>query len=169
MKRLFKTSFFGYKKRQVKAYVLSLRKDYEGELSKKKDRMLELNDENRELKIKINEYQERLSHYEGQELLISKALVKAEESAEALMRDCYKKIDFEKHKIEQEKEKWKMREKEIIEQLLAFQEQVYIIMENCQSEINYLKSKGLVRADAEVAPSCDYSEGNKDILSASSM
>ncbi len=39
------------------------------------------------------EYQERLSKYGEQELYISKALVKAEESAQAILRESYQKID----------------------------------------------------------------------------
>ena len=45
----FRISLFGYCKKQVNAYVLSLRKDYEKELSKGKDRLWEVNAENREL------------------------------------------------------------------------------------------------------------------------
>ena len=52
------------------------------ELSKSKDRLWEVNAENRELKAKLLEYQEKLSRYGEQELYISKALVKAEESAQ---------------------------------------------------------------------------------------
>ena len=63
MKRLFKASLFGYNRKQVNGYILSLRKDYERELSKKKDRMLELSQENRDLKSKLIEYEERLSDY----------------------------------------------------------------------------------------------------------
>ena len=137
MKRLFKTSLFGYNRKQVNGYVLSLRKDYERELSKKKDRMLELSQENRDLKSKLLEYEERLSDYEEREIFISKALVKAEESAQAIMKECYHRIDMEKYKIKQEQEKWKTREREIIRQLLAFQQDAYSLMESFQSEINY--------------------------------
>jgi cell division septum initiation protein DivIVA len=90
----FRISLFGYCKKQVNAYVLSLRKDYEKELSKGKDRLWEVNAENRELKAKLLEYQERLSKYGEQELYISKALVKAEESAQAILRESYQKIEI---------------------------------------------------------------------------
>ena len=42
-------------------------------------------------KAKLLEYQERLSKYGEQELYISKALVKAEESAQAILRESYQK------------------------------------------------------------------------------
>ncbi len=149
MKRLFKSSLFGYNRRQVNGYILGLRKDYEVELSKKKDRMLELNAENRELKTKLAECQERISEYEERELFISKALVKAEESAQSIMKECYRKIDIEKHKMIQEKEKWKVREREIMKQLLAFQNEAYSLMESFQSEINYLTAKELGQVQDE--------------------
>lgn len=141
MKKLFKISLFGYSRQQVNAHVLSLRKDYETELSKRKDRMWEVSAENRELKTEISGYKERLAKYGEQELFISKAMVKAEESAQAMLKDCYRKIDIEKSKIKDEKEKWKVRENEIINQLLDLQNKIYDIMESFQSELNYLASK----------------------------
>ena len=156
----------------MNGYVLSLRKDYEEELSKKKDRMLELNEENRELKAKLFEHQEKLSLYEEQEIFISKALVKAEESAQAIMKECYHKIDVEKHKINQEKEKWKIREKEIMKQLLAFQNEAYTLMESFQSEINYLTSKelGQFQGGEDASHQMDRNrELNKEMLNVSSM
>ncbi|MFY9177021.1 MAG: DivIVA domain-containing protein [Caldicoprobacterales bacterium] len=165
MKRLFKTSLFGYNRKQVNGYVLSLRKDYERELSKKKDRMLELSQENRDLKSKLLEYEERLSDYEEREIFISKALVKAEESAQAIMKECYHRIDMEKYKIKQEQEKWKTREREIIRQLLAFQQEAYSLMESFQSEINYLTSKELIKLQNE--DKADVKD--EEILNVSSM
>ncbi len=152
---------------QVNSYVLSLRKDYEEELSKKKDRMFELSNENRELKAKLLEYQKRISEYEEQELFISKALVKAEESAQEIMKECYKRIDAEKHKINQEKEKWKIREKEIRSKLLDFQNEAYALMESFQSEINYLTSKELIQFEKEDHK--DQTESDKEMLNVSSI
>jgi hypothetical protein len=58
-------------------------------------------------------------------------------------------MEIERVKINQEKEKWKTREKEIIEQLLDFQNKAYDLMESFQSEINYLTSKELILTDSE--------------------
>ena len=165
MKRLFKASLFGYNRKQVNGYILNLRKDYERELSKKKDRMLELSQENRDLKSKLIEYEERLSDYEEREKFISKALVKAEESAQSIMKECYRRVDMEKYKIKQEQEKWKIREREIIRQLLEFQKEAYSLMESFQSEINYLTSKELIQLHNDE----DKSDDKEEILNVSSM
>ena len=168
MKKLFRVSLFGYSRKQVNRYVLGLRKDYEEELTKKKDRMLELNEENRDLKSKLLDYGEKLSNYEEQEIFISKAMVKAEESAQTIMKECYHRIDIEKHKIKQEQEKWKTREKEIMRQLLAFQREAYALMESFQSEISYLTSKELAELqDGEKSGHEDYQD--EEILNVSSM
>lgn len=168
MKRLFRRSLFGYSKKQVNGYLSGLRKDYEEELSKKKDRMLELNEENREMKAKLYQQQEKLDLYEEQEIFISKALVKAEESAQTIMKECYHKIDVEKYKITQEKEKWKIREKEIMKQLLDFQNEAYDLMESFQSEINYLTSKEIAELEDIEEPKRQI-ERNKEMLNVSSM
>ena len=127
--------------------------------------MLELSQENRDLKSKLIEYEERLSDYEEREKFISKALVKAEESAQSIMKECYRRVDMEKYKIKQEQEKWKMREREIIRQLLEFQKEAYSLMESFQSEINYLTSKELIQLHNDE----DKSDDKEEILNVSSM
>ncbi|NLI61051.1 MAG: hypothetical protein GX375_06425 [Clostridiales bacterium] len=166
MKRMFEISLFGYRRKQVERYVLSIRNDYEDELSKKKDRMLELNGENRKLRSKLHQYEEMLSKYEEQEKFISKAMVKAEESAQAIMKECYQRVGLEKSRINQEKEKWKTREREIIRQLLAFQKEAYALMESFQSEINYLTSKEISQLHTE-EETCHTDEKKKEILNVS--
>lgn len=146
MKSLFKTALFGYQTDQVNQYVSSLRKDYEEELRKKKDRMFELNEENRDLKKTLDEYKEKLLTYEEQELYISKALIKAEENAQEVLRQCHYSRKRAEEKMVQEQEKWKMRENEIRKKLLDYQNEAYSLMDNIQSEINYLTSKELSKA-----------------------
>lgn len=165
MKKKFRVSLFGYCKKQVNMYMLNLRKEYEDELSKRKDRMWEVNAENRELKAKLLEYQESLSRYNEQELYISKAMVKAEENAQAILKESHHKVGIEKFKMNQEKEKWKTREKEIMNQLLDFQNEAYALMESFQSEISYLTSKELMSSELEVDDS--RTDINKDLLNIS--
>ncbi|MFY9279668.1 MAG: hypothetical protein WAO47_08860, partial [Caldicoprobacterales bacterium] len=85
--------------------------------------------------------------------------------AQAIMKECYHRIDMEKYKIKQEQEKWKTREREIIRQLLAFQQEAYSLMESFQSEINYLTSKELIKLQNE--DKADVKD--EEILNVSSM
>mgnify|MGYP000648386767 CR=1 FL=1 len=168
MKKSFRTTLFGYGKKQVNEYLNDIKEDYEQELSKKKHRMLELDEENRALKAKLQEYEARIASYEEQEAFISKALVKAEQKAQAIIEEGHKKITAERYKLEEEKNKWKIREKEIRRQLLEFEKEVYNLMESFYSEINYLASKEICAALLE-----EDAEGEDDkktsILKASSM
>lgn len=141
MKKRFQTAIFGYQKGQVDAFIDGLYRDYEDELSKKKDRMIELTEENRRLKIQIQDLEERVSEYMEQEAYISKAIIRAEQKAQDILDDGCKKAVEELCKLDAEKNRWKMRSSEVRRQLLEFEKTVYNVMEHFRSEINYLTSK----------------------------
>jgi len=168
MKKPFKTALLGYGKKQVDDYLANFKEDYEQELSRKKDRMLQLDEENRVLKAKLKEYEEKLSSYKEQEAFISKALVKAEQKAQAIIEEGQRRAMAEKYKIEEEKNKWKTREKEIRRQLMEFEKEVYELMETFYSEINYLASKEICSVLSEEEPIEDEEKGSS-MLKVSAM
>lgn len=143
MKRMFSIAILGYNRRQVEQYISEMRRDYEEELSKKKERMLELVEENSRIKSQIRELEKKLEEFSERETYISKALVRAEQKAQAIIEEGRQKIAAEMYQLELEKNKWKARCKEIRRQLLEFEHMVCTLMENFYSEINYLKSKEL--------------------------
>lgn len=143
MKRMFSIAILGYNRRQVEQYLSDMRRDYEEELSKKKERMLELVEENNRIKSQIKELEKKLEEFSEREAYISKALVRAEQKAQAIIEEGRQKIAAEMYQLEMEKNKWKARCKEIRRQLLEFEHIVCTLMENFYSEINYLKSKEL--------------------------
>lgn len=143
MKKTFSIAILGYNRRQVEQYISDMRRDYEEELSKKKERMLELVEENSRIKSQIRELEKKLEEFSEREAYISKALVRAEQKAQAIIEEGRQKIAAEMYQLELEKNKWKARCKEIRRQLLEFEHMVCTLMENFYSEINYLKSKEL--------------------------
>jgi cell division initiation protein len=143
MKKRFQTAIFGYKKGQVDAFIDGLYRDYEDELSKKKDRMMELTEENRRLKLQIHDLEQRISGYMEQEAYISKAIIRAEQKAQDILDDGLKKAVEELCKLDAEKTRWKLRSSEVRRQLLEFEKEVCSVMEVFRSEINYLTSKEL--------------------------
>ncbi|WP_129721307.1 DivIVA domain-containing protein [Xylanivirga thermophila] len=143
MKKLFKNALFGYSKANVDKYIQDMKEDYEGELSKKLDRMMELNEENRMLKEKMDTLEERLDEYVRQESCISKTMLNAEEKGREIVMNARKNAEEEERKLELERIKWQDRYKEIRKQLLEIEQNVCIILENFQSEINYIISQEL--------------------------
>ncbi|NMA66086.1 MAG: hypothetical protein GX957_07570 [Clostridiaceae bacterium] len=143
MRKMFKTKMFGYNKHQVEQYLKDMRKDYEEELSKKRMRMMELTEENRGMKSLIRELEDRLSEFSEKEAYISKALVRAEQKAQAVIEEGHQKTAQEMYQLELEKNKWKARSREVRRQLLEFERMVCTLLENFYSEINYLTSKEL--------------------------
>lgn len=168
MKKRFNTAIFGYKKGQVDDFIDGLYKDYEDELSKKKDRMMDLTEENRRLKIHIHDLEQKISGYMEQESYISKAIIKAEQKAQDILDDGCRKAVEELCKLDVEKTRWKVRSREVRRQLLEFEKTVYVVMEQFRSEINYLTSKEL--NDAQFSDEIDKSQDNgkmADTLNAS--
>ena len=98
-KKFFGTRILGYNKRQVEQYLVDMRKDYEEELSKKKKRMLELVEENRKMKSQIEEMQAKLTEFADREAYISKALVRAEQKAQAIIEEGRQKASQEMYRI----------------------------------------------------------------------
>ncbi|MBM7581929.1 cell division septum initiation protein DivIVA [Caldicoprobacter guelmensis] len=171
MKRVFSIAILGYNRRQVEKYLSDMRKDYEEELSKKKERMLQLMEENNKIKSQLKELEKKLEEFSEREAYISKALVRAEQKAQAIIEEGRQKIAAEMYQLEMEKNKWKARCKEIRRQLLEFEYMVCTLMENFYSEINYLKSKDLTDSifAEEEDMECDKNseEENAGLLSVS--
>jgi cell division septum initiation protein DivIVA len=141
-KRLFKTKAFGgYRKDQVESHIKELKRDYEEELSKKKARLNELTEENRALKQRLEELNERIEHYIEQEKLISRVLVKAEQRAALIIEEGQTKYNEEMYKIKLEQEKWREKSRAIRSELLEFNNRILDLIENFQSEINYYVGK----------------------------
>ncbi len=136
-----KRVIFGYNKREVMDYISQIKTDYEDELTRKQDRMMELLEENRNLKVELKRLEEKLLSYEEKEECISKALVKAERKAQDIINDGHRKAREERYKIELEKRKWEDRVKTIRKQILDFERIVCETLEEFRAEVNYLASK----------------------------
>lgn len=160
MKSIFKSKLIGYKKKDVIQYIEEMKKDYEEQLTRKQERMFQLNEENRKMRAQIAALEEKIEHYEKQEVYISKALVKAEQKAESIVEDAYEKVNDEMRKIELEKSRWRERRRQIRVDIIEVEKKVCDIMERFRSEINYLTSKELSESILED----DYIELSESIL-----
>lgn len=141
MKKLFATGLFGYCKKQVDHYLDSMKKDYENELYKKKERMMELSEENRSLKLEIDALAKRVNQLTEQEQYISRALVKAEQRAQSIIEDGQYKADEVLYQLKREKDQWRQKARDIRQELLTFEQAVLSMIERFRSDINYYAGK----------------------------
>lgn len=141
MKLNIGTSLFGYSKAKVKRYIEDLKKDYEKELYKKQQRMLELSENNHKMNKRIEELEKQLVTYRQREAYISNAIVQAEQKAEAIVKEGHRRIKDEVYRLKAERDKWLERTKDTKKQLLDFEAKVCDMLEHYTSEINYLKSQ----------------------------
>jgi len=141
MIKQFSTSVFGYDKKQVDEYLEELINDYEGELTKKKDRLLELAEENYRLKQEVEDQNQQIAKFKEQEKYISRALIKAEQRAQAIIEEGHRKSLEEITQLKAEKEKWRDKFREVRNELLTFEQGLTEIMERFRDEINYYAAK----------------------------
>ncbi len=144
MKRIFKRGLFGYKIKEVEQYINDMRKDYEDNLSRQRDRILDLNEENRSLKQSLETARLETEKIKENEKFICNALVKAEQKAEAIIEETKLKTMQEIEKIELEKKKYKKRFERARQELIDFEKSILIIMDKFQSEINLLEGQKLM-------------------------
>ncbi len=143
MEKEFSKKVYGYDKDEVEKYINSLIKDYEEELTKKKERLTSLVEENRELTSQLQEINKLLDNYRLQEESVGIALIKAEETAKMTIAEAERKRQLEIDRISFETKKWEDRSDEVRRELMAFEEKISEMLEKYQSEVNYLASKDI--------------------------
>lgn len=141
MKKEFSSKVYGYDKKEVDRYIEELKKDYEEELARKRDRMLELAEETRKLKLELQEQGERLERLSEQEKYVSRALIKAEQRAQTIIEDGRKRSAKEMEQMVAEKEKWQNKFRQVRQELLTFEKNLLQIIEKFRDDINYYSAQ----------------------------
>jgi len=141
MRKSFSSSLIGYNKHEVDLYLEDLVNDYEEELRKKKDRIFELAEEMRKLKQQNDELRCKLAQFSDQEKYISRALIEAEQRAQAIIEEGKRKTQIEFENLQSEKEKWRNRFREVRQELLEFEKSIVRIIEKFHDDINFYAAK----------------------------
>jgi DivIVA domain-containing protein len=141
MKKQFSTCMIGYNREEVDRYLNEIIKDYEEELRKKKDRMFELAEENRNLKLKNEELSQDIERIKDKEKYISRALIEAEQRAQVIIEEGQRKSRAELELLTLEKEKWRSKFREVRRELLEFEKILVNIIEKFRDEINHYAAK----------------------------
>jgi len=167
MKKAFGKSFIGYSRQGVEDYINHLKDDYEEELSRKRDRIIELNEEVHTLRDEIARLKEELEKYVNTEKCISQVLIKAQAKALMIEEEGRRKYDLEMEKIEQEKRKWELERKSRIQLIKDLEDKAVHILSTFLSDIRSLEEKETVDAfnaegEAAFTREDDLCESKKD-------
>ncbi|HOB20715.1 MAG TPA: DivIVA domain-containing protein [Candidatus Atribacteria bacterium] len=141
MKMQFSTALLGYNRKQVMEYIKDIKKEYESDLSKQKDRLLELIEENRKLKNEVQAQNEKISQLKEQEKYITKVLVVAEQRAQSIIEEGKRRSLEELNRLKAEKQRWTEKQKEIRSDLLDFEKTIVHLLEKFRDDINYYASQ----------------------------
>ena len=100
---------FGLKRTDVENYIADLKKDYEAELKRQNQELLNMKNENAKLNERLNEFLSDRKEIEEAKKNISDVLFKAEQQAKQILEDAKAKAIEERQEIdaqiEAEKEK----------------------------------------------------------------
>lgn len=141
MRKRFSIRLLGYRKREVKNYISDVKREYESDLTRQKDRMLELIEENRRIKDELRAKNKKIASMVEQERYISKVLVIAEEKAQGIIEDGKKKSIKEFYKLKEDKEKWYEKFRQVRTDLLNFERTLVELLDRFRDDINYYASK----------------------------
>ncbi|MGI6706490.1 MAG: DivIVA domain-containing protein [Clostridia bacterium] len=144
MKKAFGKSLIGYSKQDVEEYIKYLKDDYEEELSRKRDRIIELNEEVRTLRDEMARLKEELEKYAGTEKCISQVLIKAQAKALMIEEEGRRKYNLEMEKIDQEKKKWDAERKSRIQLIKDLEDRAAHIIGIFLSDIRSLSEAEIV-------------------------
>jgi cell division septum initiation protein DivIVA len=146
MRKQFVTALLGFSKGQVNKYINDLKTEYENDLSKQKDRIMELIEENRRLKNEIQALNEKINSSREQEKYITKVLVIAEQKAQSIIEEGRRKSMEDLSRLKAEKEKWIERIREVRTDLLGFEKKIVELLEKFRDDINYYAAQEISEA-----------------------
>lgn len=92
MKGIFRTSLFGYRKKQVKEHIARMNSEHENALALKNERFVQMRDENNILKVE-------LARLRGMEQEISSVLITARTTANELIHEGERSAEAEKARL----------------------------------------------------------------------
>ncbi len=141
MKKEFSCKVYGYDKKEVDRYIEDLKKDYEEELARKRDRMLELAEETRKLKLEAQEQSECLERLSEQEKYVSRALINAEQRAQSIIEEGRRKSAKEMEHMVAEKEKWRGKFRQVRQELMSFEKNLLQMIERFRDDINHYSAQ----------------------------
>ena len=142
----FSGAVLGYHKKEVEEYIEHLTADYEEELTKKKDRLVELSEENRTLRKNLAEMTQALEDFRAREDAIARALLNAEDAAQRTLDNAERQKQAMFAKLAEETRAWEEKNDSLRRQLIAFEESLLELTEKYQSEINYMASKDVKKS-----------------------
>lgn len=138
----FGSSFMGgFAKSDVNAYIERMLKEFDDRLKQKDNEISMLKNQNRELRIKYEDLERRMSQVNEDRVKIADAIIIANEKAETILEDARKEALEEKKKLEQtiesEKEKLvdvrrelKSLKSEVIQRLKKFEQQITEVIDD---------------------------------------
>lgn len=138
-----KRRLFGYSRKQTDQLIREIKKDYEDELKKKRDRIVELTACNRQFKEDVDNLTKALDGYKEKERFISHAAVHAEERAQMIVDQATQRMKNETIEINEQRKKWSECEEQIKQKVLYMNKKLADMVDSFRKQINVIEKQNI--------------------------
>lgn len=151
----FGTSFFGFNKSDVNAYIEKILYEFDHRLKEKDDEISNLKLQIREMKARYESAAQNSEYFAKEKERIASALITAQEKADAILEEAVRRAEEEKIRLDQALEKEREKIIDIKRDIKIMKEQVADMLIRFQGELNEAEN---YIADKESAYTEEYTE-----------
>ena len=156
--KLMKTGMFGFRKKDVQAYLESLGKSYASKLAEKEDQIARYVEENEQLKKRLNDLEGRAKTMEEERDYIANAIIQAEQKAQRMMESAEQAAAQRREELEEEIQADVRRSGEIKRQLTSLQQEALSVMRDYEKKLGLLTEEDGAETEPEPETAPDENE-----------
>lgn len=134
--KMFSTSLFGFKKRDVNSYLEKMNKEYEEKIRNKEKEIADIKAQYRDVKSKYDELNSNINQLQEDRKKIANAIITAQEKAEAIIDEARRQAIDEKKKLEQQVEVEKEKLVDIKQELKGLKVEVVDKLKKYEGELS---------------------------------
>lgn len=134
--KIFATSLFGFKKKDVNSYLEKMNKEYEEKIKIKEKEIAEIRGQYREIKNKYDELSSNIEQLQEDREKIANAIIIAQEKADAILDEARRQAIDEKKMLELQVEVEKEKLVDIKQELKGLKVELVDKLKKYEGELN---------------------------------
>lgn len=136
--KMFSTSLFGFKKKDVNSYLEKMNKEYEEKIRYKEKEIADIKAQYRDIKSKYDELNTCFEQLQEDREKIANAFITAHEKAETIIDEARQQAILEKKTLEQQVEAEKEKLVDIKQELKVLKVEVVDKLKKYEGELSYI-------------------------------
>ena len=134
--KIFSTSLFGFKKKNVNSYIEKLNSEYEEKFKQKEKELLDVKNQYRDIKNKYEELRDKVGQVDEERGKIANVLLSAQTQAEIIVQEARKHADEEIKEIELKVQLEREKLVDIKKDIKVLKEDIIDTLKKYENELN---------------------------------